>query len=116
MDAVIGYLAQHADEAQSMMGRRPVVGLDYPDSRAAGRISFDYPHAARLALDHLHATGRKKIAFLDSDQGGAAGSRGAAAAAVADELGITLTQLQAVPSATEARNAVGAFLATHGDV
>lgn len=99
VDAVIGYLAQDADEAQTLMGRRTVVGLDYPGSQAAGSISFDYPHAARLALDHFLSTGRTKIAFLNSDQGGAAGSCGAEAAAVADELGIILTRLQAVLSA-----------------
>ena len=116
VDAVIGYLAQDADDAQALVGRRPVVALDYQDSQAAGSITFDYPYAARLALDRLISTGRKKIAFLDSDEGGATGSRGAAAAAVANELGLTLTRLQAAPSATGARNAVGAFLASHGDV
>jgi DNA-binding LacI/PurR family transcriptional regulator len=116
VDAVIGYLAQDSDEAQTLMGRRPVVGLDFPDSRAAGSISFDYPYAAKLALDHFLSRGRKKIAFLDSDHGGPSGSRGSAAAAVADGLGIALMRLQAAPSATSARKAVGEFLASHRDV
>lgn len=110
VDALIGYLGQHADEAQSLMGRRPVVGLDYPESGAAGGISFDYPYAARLALDHLSAAGRRKIAFLDSDQGGPAASRGAAVAAVVAEAGIELMRMPAAPSAKAAKEAVQALL------
>jgi DNA-binding LacI/PurR family transcriptional regulator len=110
VDALVGYLGQHADEAQAMMGRRPVVGLDYPQSGAAGGIAFDYPYAARLALDHLVAAGRSSIVFLDSDQSGPAASRGAAVATVAAEAGIELTRCQAAPSAKAAKDAVGVLL------
>ena len=110
VDALIGYLGEHAAEAQSLMGSRPVVGLDYPDGSSAGRIVFDYPYAAGLALDRLAATGRHKVAFLDSDQGGPAGSRGAAVAAAAAAAGIPLTRVHASPSATAARDAVGELL------
>ena len=110
VDALIGYLGEHAAEAQSLMGSRPVVGLDYPDGSSAGSICFDYPYAAGLALDHLATAGRHKVAFLDSDQRGPAGSRGAAVAAAAAAAGIPLTRIQASPSATAARDAVGGLL------
>lgn len=105
VDALIGYLGSHAAQAQSLMGRRPLVSLDYPAGQAAGRISFDYHHAARQALDYLVHSGRTRIAFLDSDQGGPAASRGTAVAAVAVELGITLIRRAAGPSAPAARAA-----------
>ncbi|MDQ0730410.1 LacI family DNA-binding transcriptional regulator [Arthrobacter sp. B1I2] len=106
VDALIGYLAPHSDEAQALMGRRPVVALDSPGAGTAGGISFDYRHAARLALTHLVSRGCRDIIFLDSDQGGPAGSRSAAAAAVAAEAGIELTHCQAHPSAAAARSTV----------
>ncbi|MHC6228854.1 LacI family DNA-binding transcriptional regulator [Arthrobacter sp. MMS24-T111] len=114
VDALIGYLAPHADEAQALMGRRPVVALDSPDAGTAGRISFDYRHAARLALARLAARGCTNVAFLDSDQGGPAGSRSAAAAAVAEEAGMQLSRFQAEPSAAAAKAAV-ALLADRAD-
>ncbi len=110
VDALIGYLGQYAAEAQSLMGSRPVVGLDDPDGSSAGSIGFDYPHAARLALDHLTTAGRHKVAFLDSDQGGPAASRGAAVAAAAAAAGLPLTRVHASPSATAARAAVEGLL------
>jgi DNA-binding LacI/PurR family transcriptional regulator len=113
VDALIGYLAPNADEAQALMGRRPVVALDSPDAGTAGSISFDYRHAARLALAHLASRGCTNIAFLDSDQGAPAGSRSAAAAAVALETEVRLTRFQAAPSAAAAKAAV-ALLATGG--
>lgn len=111
VDALIGYLAPHADEAQALMGRRPVVALDSPGAGTAGGISFDYHHAARLALAHLASRGCANIAFLDSDQGGPAGSRSAAAAAVAQETGVQLTRYQAAPSAAAAKAAVALLTA-----
>lgn len=114
VDALIGYLAPHQDEAQALMGRRPVVALDSPDAGTAGSISFDYRHAARLALRHLASHGCRSILFLDSDQGGPAGSRSAAAAALAAEAGIQLARLQAQPSAAAARSAVALHLAGGG--
>ncbi|ELT42648.1 LacI family DNA-binding transcriptional regulator [Arthrobacter nitrophenolicus] len=110
VDALIGYLGEHAAEAQSLMGSRPVVGLDCPGGSSAGSIGFDYPYAAGLALDHLASTGRHKVAFLDSDQGGPAGSRGAAVAAAAAAAGIPLARIHASPSATAARDAIGGLL------
>ncbi|UUL76940.1 LacI family transcriptional regulator [Pseudarthrobacter sp. Fe7] len=114
VDALIGYLAPHPDEAQGLMGPRPVVALDSPDAATAGGISFDYQHAARLALTHLSSRGCRNIIFLDSDQGGPAGSRSTAAAAVAAQTGIHLTRIQAAPSAAAAKSAV-ALLATGGE-
>ncbi|GGH96359.1 LacI family DNA-binding transcriptional regulator [Arthrobacter liuii] len=114
VDALIGYLAPHANEVQALMGRRPVVALDSPDAGTAGGISFDYLQAARLALSHLASRGCRHVLFLDSDQGGPASSRSAAAAAVAAETGIRLTRLQAHPSAAAARSAV-ALLAAGGE-
>lgn len=106
VDALIGYLEPHPDEAQALMGRRPVVALDSPDAGTAGGISFDYRHAARLALNHLASRGCRNIIFLDSDQGGPASSRSSAAAAVAAQAGFHLTRVQAGPSAAAARTAV----------
>lgn len=106
VDALIGYLGEHSDDAQALMGRRPVVVLDSPAGQAAGGISFDYPHAARLALNHLTARGCRSIAYLDSNQGGPAAGRGAAVASMAAEAGIDLTFCHAAPSARAARDAV----------
>ncbi|WP_457947011.1 LacI family DNA-binding transcriptional regulator [Pseudarthrobacter sp. alpha12b] len=106
VDALIGYLAPHPDEAQALMGRRPVVALDSPDAGTAGGISFDYRHAAQLALTHLSSRGCRNVIFLDSDQGGTATSRSTAAAAVAAQAGIHLTRVQAEPSAAAAKSAV----------
>lgn len=110
VDALIGYLGEHSGEAQALMGRRPVVILDHPAGQAAGGISFDYPHAARLALNHLAARGCRSIAYLDSNQGGTAAGRGVAVTAMAAEAGIDLRSCQAAPSARAARQVmVGLF-------
>ncbi|MDT0171338.1 LacI family DNA-binding transcriptional regulator [Pseudarthrobacter sp. BRE9] len=111
VDALIGYLAPHPDQVQALMGRRPVVALDSPEAVTAGGISFDYRHAAQLALTHLVSRGCRSIVFLDSDQGGPAGSRSAATAAVAAEAGIDLVRHQAHPSAAEAKAAVALIVA-----
>jgi DNA-binding LacI/PurR family transcriptional regulator len=113
VDALIGYLAPHPDEAQALMGRRPVVAIDYPGTDTAGGISFDYRHAARLALRHLSSRGCRNIIFLDSDQGTNASSRSAAAAAEAEQAGVHLTRLPAEPSAAAAKSAI-ALLPTGG--
>ena len=105
VDGLIGYFGDQAGEAQAVMGRRPVVGLDEPAGAAAGRISFDYRHAARLGLQRLLAIGRTGIAYLDSAQGGRATSRGDAAGAVAEQLGVEVTRIEAAPSAPAAREA-----------
>jgi len=113
VDALIGYLAPHPDEAQALMGRRPVVAIDSPGTGTAGGISFDYRHAAGLALTHLSSRGCRNIIFLDSDQGVHASSRSAAAAAEAEQAGVHLTRLPAEPSAAAARSAI-ALLSTGG--
>lgn len=114
VDALIGYFGAVSHEAQSMMGRRPVVVLDYPAGQAAGRISFDYVHAARLALGHLHASHRRHIAYLDSDQEGPATTRGLAVAAAAAEAGLEIITCQAADTAPAAREAVRSLLEEHG--
>lgn len=111
VDALIGYLGDHAVAAQAMLGRRPVVGLDDPQAPAAGSISFDYAYAARLGLERLVAHGCRSIAFLDSGQGGIAAGRGSAVSAAAAERGLQLLKFAAEPSAVHAREAVTAFLA-----
>ena len=65
VDAVIGYLGGAADEAQALLGRRPLVVLDQPAGSASGRISFDYEHAAQAALGHLQARGCRHLAYID---------------------------------------------------
>ncbi|MDQ0771533.1 DNA-binding LacI/PurR family transcriptional regulator [Pseudarthrobacter defluvii] len=106
VDALIGYLAPQPDEAQALMGRRPVVALDSPGAGTAGGISFDYRHAAQLALARLASRGCRNIVFLDSDHGGPASSRSAAAAEVAAKAGLRLTRLETEPSAAAAKLAV----------
>jgi DNA-binding LacI/PurR family transcriptional regulator len=68
VDAVIGYLGGHELAAQSLLGRRPLVVLDRAAGPAAGGVSFDYRHAAGLAIGHLARTGRRKILYLDAGQ------------------------------------------------
>lgn len=111
VDALIGYLDEQSDGAQTLMGRRPVVILDHPAGQAAGGILFDYPHAARLALNHLTARGCRSIAYLDSNQGGTAAGRGAAVAAVAAEAGVDLQCCSAAPTARAARDVIAGLLA-----
>lgn len=48
VDALVGYLGPRSNDAQAMMGRCPVVVLDYPKVRAAGGIAFDYSHGQGL--------------------------------------------------------------------
>ncbi|MFD0758446.1 LacI family DNA-binding transcriptional regulator [Arthrobacter ulcerisalmonis] len=111
VDAIIGYLGSDADKAQEIMGRRPVLALDVPESGAAGSISFDYDHAARLALEHVAGMGRTRVGFLDASGEGHAASRGSAIARAAVSLGIELTLCTAEASAAAAREVVRALLA-----
>ncbi|MEE2524711.1 LacI family DNA-binding transcriptional regulator [Pseudarthrobacter sp. J75] len=106
VDAVIGYLDDDSGQAQALMGSRPVVLLDQPAGRAAGRITFDYSHAARLALQYLAADGRRHIAYLDSSQNSSLSARGNAVADAAKGLGIHLLPARTLASANEARPAV----------
>ncbi|WP_461188208.1 LacI family DNA-binding transcriptional regulator [Arthrobacter sp. Z4-13] len=110
VDALVGYLGAGSGDAQALMGRRPVVVLDYPSSQAAGGISFDYSHGARIALERLNSVGCREIAYLDSDQEGTATTRGRAVAAAAAEAGIELTVRQAADSAPAARAAVHSMI------
>lgn len=72
VDALVGYLGWNAVKALPLMGRRPVLGLDYPDTRSVRQHCL--PTTSRLALQDLRSTGRARIAFLDADKGGAAAS------------------------------------------
>ncbi|AUZ36250.1 LacI family transcriptional regulator [Arthrobacter sp. PGP41] len=116
VDALIGYLGASSHQAQSLMGRRPVVVLDNPAGQAAGWISFDYVHAARMALEHLLAAQCRQIAYLDSDEGGPATTRGLAVAAAAADAGIDIIIRQAADTAPAARDAVRSLLEQHGTV
>ena len=115
VDALVGYLGACSSDAQAMMGRRPVVVLDYPSGQAAGAISFDYSYAAKLALERLLASGRQQIAYLDSDQDGTATARGLAVATAAADAGISLIGLRAAAdSAPSARKAVRSMVEREG--
>jgi DNA-binding LacI/PurR family transcriptional regulator len=116
VDALIGYLGASSSDAQTMMGQRPVVVLDYPAGEAAGGICFDYSSGARLALERFHAEGRRRIAYLDSDQEGPATTRGVAVAAAAADAGIELLVRQSLDSAPAAREAVRSMLREHASL
>ena len=116
VDALVGYLGPSSGAAQSLMGRRPVVVLDYPSSRAAGGISFDYAYAARIALERLQSRQCRRIAYLDADQERPATTRGRAVTAAAAESGISLTVRQAGESAQSAREAVHALMQDEGGI
>jgi len=110
VDAVIGYLGPHAAEAQSLLGRRPVVVLDDPGALTAGGISFDYPHAARLGLERLRRVARTSIAYLDAGPASLLSARGAAFSRAAADLGIGIVVVRASESAEAARYAVESLL------
>jgi len=111
VDAVIGYLGPHAAEAQALLGRRPVVVLDEPGGVTAGGISFDYRHAANLALERLSGLGRKHLAYVDWGSSNELSARGSAVVHAAEELGLDVTVIHASDSAEGARVAVDALLA-----
>jgi DNA-binding LacI/PurR family transcriptional regulator len=116
VDALVGYLGACSNDAQTLMGRRPVVVLDYPSGEAAGGISFDYSYGARIALERLEEVGCRRIAYLDSDQEGPATTRGTAVADAAAEAGIGLTVRQAADSALAARAALQSLIEQDGDI
>jgi DNA-binding LacI/PurR family transcriptional regulator len=116
VDALVGYLGICSSDAQAMMGRRPVVVLDYPAGHAAGGISFDYSYAARTALQRLQAARCREIAYLDSDQEGPATTRGLAVVAAAAEAGIELAVWQSADSAPAAREAVHSMIGDRGGI
>lgn len=116
VDALVGYLGASSTEAQSIMGRRPVVVLDYPSGQAAGLISFDYAYAAQLALERLMSAQCRRIAYLDADLEGSATTRGLAVAAAAADAGIELTLHQSADSASAAREAIRSMLEHDGRI
>jgi DNA-binding LacI/PurR family transcriptional regulator len=116
VDALVGYLGASSTEAQSIMGRRPVVVLDYPSGQAAGLISFDYAYAAQLALERLKSAQCRRIAYLDADLEGSATTRGLAVATAAADAGIELTLRQSADSAFAAREAIRSMLEHDGRI
>ena len=116
VDALVGYLGASSTEAQSMMGRRPVVVLDFPSGQAAGLISFDYAYAAQLALERLKSVRCRHIAYLDADLEGPATTRGLAVAAAAADAGLELTLRRSADSASAAREAVRSMLEHDGRI
>ncbi|MFN3925158.1 MAG: LacI family DNA-binding transcriptional regulator, partial [Pseudarthrobacter sp.] len=116
VDALVGYLGASSTEAQSIMGRRPVVVLDYPSGQAAGLISFDYAYAAQLALERLMSAQCRRIAYLDADLEGSATTRGLAVATAAADAGIELTLHQSADSASAAREAIRSMLEHDGRI
>lgn len=111
VDAVIGYLGGDAGPAQTLLGRRPLIVLDQPAGTAAGSISFDYTHAAKLSRDHFVATGRRHVAYLDARRpGNESTARGMAFAGLFGSTGTELTCVTADESADAARQAVRELL------
>ncbi|KQR67791.1 LacI family transcriptional regulator [Arthrobacter sp. Leaf337] len=119
VDAVIGYLGGHADHAQSVLGRRPLIVLDEAQEGAAGRINFDYDHAALLAVDRLIHTKRQHIAYLEAAAAPSGGVhvpstvRGKAVAGRLDEAGMSWSLIVAEETAEAAKVAAAAFLRAH---
>lgn len=111
VDAVIGYLGNETGASQEILGRRPLVLLDLTSSNSAGQVSFDYAHAASLALDHLAGQGRRHITYLDYVRDGGLSVRGQAFARRAGEMGMATTFLNCADSAASARETIAGFLA-----
>lgn len=120
VDAVIGYLGGYAEQGQSVLGRRPLVVLDQASGGAAGCISFDYSHAAKLALEHLGNRGCRRIAYVDGGLAlpperasapiGPFTVRGEAVAGQLDASGAEWALVVSEESADAARTAVAALL------
>lgn len=110
VDAVIGYLGNETGASQEILGRRPLVLLDLTNSRSAGEVSFDYGHAATLALEYLISKGRTRITYLDYVRDGGLSVRGQAFARRAGELGIAITFINSEGSAPSARQAITSLL------
>ncbi|MEO5321628.1 LacI family DNA-binding transcriptional regulator [Arthrobacter sp. CC3] len=116
VDAVIGYLGGYADQAQSFLGRRPLVVLDEAPGGAAGSINFEYDHAAQLAADRLIHTKRQHVAYLEAGSAPTGGkevpgtARGKAVAGRLDEAGMSWSPFFAEETAEAAKAASAAFL------
>ena len=106
VDVVIGWLGDEHGASQKALGRRPLVLLDLADAGAAGEVTFDYTHAAQLALDHLRAQGHKKIVYLVYVRHQGLSVRAQAFARYAGEQGLPLTFKNSKDSAFGARQAV----------
>ncbi|MBP1134301.1 DNA-binding LacI/PurR family transcriptional regulator [Arthrobacter sp. PvP023] len=119
VDAVIGYLGGYANQAQSVLGRRPLIVLDETPGGAAGSINFDYQHAARVAVDQLTDSKRQHIAYLEARSASESGEpapctvRGKAVAGRLDELGASWSLIVAEETAEAARKAAAEFLQDH---
>jgi len=123
VDAVIGYLGGHADQAQAILGRRPLIVLDEAPGGAAGSINFDYDHAAKLAVDHLLSADRSSFAYVDAlpapghsqreDVQLPGTVRGRAVAGRLNESSAAWSLLAAEETAEAAKEAVAAFLGAH---
>ncbi|MDV8150145.1 LacI family DNA-binding transcriptional regulator [Arthrobacter sp. B10-11] len=116
VDAVIGYLGGYAQQAQSALGRRPLIVLDETPGDAAGSINFDYDHAAKLAVDQLVKSNRRNIAYLEAGSPTGLGGqspgtvRGKAVAGRLQDLGMSWSLIVAEETADAARAAVARFL------
>lgn len=119
VDAVIGYLGGYADQAQSVLGRRPLIVLDEAPGSAAGSINFDYQHAAMLAVDHFLEMKRQHIVYLEAGpashrtESAPSTVRGKAVAGRLDERGASWTFIVAQETAEAAGKAAAAFLQDH---
>lgn len=110
VDAVIGWLGNETGASQKTLGRRPLVLMDLAHSGAAGEVTFDYSHAARLALDHLLERGHQKITYLDYVREEGLSVRAQAFARRAGELDIPITFLNSQDSAVGARKTVASLI------
>ncbi|MFF1386329.1 LacI family DNA-binding transcriptional regulator [Arthrobacter sp. NPDC058288] len=119
VDAVIGYLGGYADQAQAVLGRRPLIVLDEAPGSAAGSINFDYQHAAKLAVDHFLEAKRQHIVYLEaasashSRESAPCTVRGKAMAGRLDEHGALWSLIVAPETAEAAAEAATAFLRGH---
>lgn len=115
VDAIIGWLGNETGASQTVLGRRPLVLLDLANAGAAGEVTFDYMHAAKLALEHLVTRGTRSITYLDYVRSPGLSVRAQAFALMAGELGIPVTFLGSEDSAEGARKVV-ASLADKGQL
>jgi DNA-binding LacI/PurR family transcriptional regulator len=110
VDAVVGWLGNETGASQKALGSRPLVLLDLANAGAAGEVTFDYAHAARLALNHVLERGPKTVTYLDYVRDQGLSVRAQAFARQAGELGIPITFINAADSAPGARQVVASLL------
>lgn len=114
VDAVIGWLGNETGASQKVLGRRPLVLLDLANAGAAGELTFDYSHAAHLALDHLLGRGCRNITYLDYVRDEGLSVRAQAFARRAGELGIPVTFINSADSAEGARRVIASLVERGG--